>query len=66
MMIRLIKGGRPTGEEIETNCRGCQCHEADIQFGELADGCCRECGCPKTVEAFRRLQSQQKASIGAE
>lgn|GEM_PF-4141571 len=66
MLIKLMKGGRPTGDVVVTSCTGCQCHEMDMQFGELVDGCCRECGCPKTSEAALRLLAKQKASKRAE
>lgn len=47
-------------EQIETKCTGCPCHENNIQFGELIKGCCGECGCPKTLEAFKRIQAEQR------
>lgn len=37
----------------------CMCHVANIQFGELVDGCCAECSCPKTPEAFDRLYKEK-------
>lgn len=43
-------------ERIETTCRGCMCHDLPMQFGELYKGCCSECGCPKTKEAFDRIK----------
>jgi len=42
----------------------CTCHiDSMIQFGELADGCCRECSCPKTFDAFERLYPKEKVSL---
>ena len=41
------------GISIDTPCKGCQCHEMAMQFGELIDGCCRECGCPKNLAGFQ-------------
>lgn len=39
---------------IVTYCTGCPCHwDNAIVMGDSFDnGNCRECGCPKTVEAF--------------
>lgn len=48
------------GKVLETSCTGCQCHEMAMTFG-LTDGCCKECGCPKTAEAFNRLYARRPA-----
>ncbi len=37
---------------LVTSCRGCLCHDLAMQFGELHNGHCAECGCPKTKAAF--------------
>lgn len=42
-------------------CSGCMCHELPIQFGEtLSEGCCRECCCPKTKEAWKEYERKNK------
>lgn len=51
--MRIRREDRP-GMEVKNGCTGCQCHEMRMTFGEK-DGCCVECGCPKTVAAFDRL-----------
>lgn len=52
------------GEQtIEVPCHGCYCHGMPITFGER-DGCCLECGCPKTVAAFRMIiQDKDKQDL---
>jgi hypothetical protein len=39
-----------TGQWVETRCTGCPCHwHSAIVMGDgLDDGCCRECGCPRS------------------
>lgn len=37
---------------IETHCRGCMCHEMAMVFGDMANGCCAECGCPKNLKGW--------------
>lgn len=58
MIIRL------GSEELVTQCLGpnstCMCHVGAIQMGDgLNDGCCQECGCPKTPEAWRRMKAEE-------
>jgi len=63
--VKYNRQNKPIGCEIDCGdkhewfpCNGlnsCLCHQPGIQFGELADGCCSECGCPKTKEAFDRI-----------
>ena len=50
---------------VETSYTGCQCHELAMQFGELIEGCCRECGCPKTVKAFNRFKGRPLPFLGS-
>ena len=52
--MRLRREDRP-GMEIRNRCSRCMCHQLPIQFGDLYEGCCSECGCAKTLEAFDRL-----------
>jgi hypothetical protein len=41
--------------------KACLCHiDPRLQFDELIDGCCAECSCPKTEEAFNRLWEVQE------
>lgn len=53
--------------KIMTPCTGCMCHSIDMQFGELFKGCCSECGCPKTMEAFdvawRNVEEAKKENV---
>ena len=59
-----------TNEFVENkSCNGCYCHDMAMQFGELIDGCCRECGCPKNLTGFekfkqRSLKMKNKQSAG--
>lgn len=54
-------GHRPGENSQETGRTNCMCHVSPvIQFAELSAGCCRECGCPKTREAFERIYSAQQ------
>ena len=48
-------------EVIETKCTGCPCHWNEaIVMGELRDGFCQECGCPKTKASFDRMKNEGK------
>lgn len=51
---------------IITHCDGCPCHwDSHILMGNsLDEGKCRECGCPKTVEAFEKALTP-RCSCGA-
>jgi len=55
MRIRL-------GDEVlETPCRGCMCHEMAMTFsGGAKPGCCAECGCPQTPEAWETMRAEQE------
>lgn len=47
---------------VNDRCKGCTCHEfKSIRVSELRNGSCKICKCPKTLEAFRFLQSKQSA-----
>jgi len=61
------------GSSIETPCTGCPCHwHSAIQMGrELREGCCAECGCPRTIAGYERWQAgiawkQQSAELQRE
>lgn len=49
------------GRVLHTRCTGCMCHDMAMQFGELNQGCCRECGCPKTAQAYELLFTSTRA-----
>ena len=55
-----MKINHPDGRVLVVSCTGCWCHEMPIQFGELYHGCCSECGCPQTQEAYDRLYAEQQ------
>lgn len=53
-----------TREYVVTRCKGCMCHELDMQFGsELYHGCCNECGCPKNEEGFKWYRENHPDSL---
>lgn len=41
------------------NCHGCMCHDMDMVFGDMSDGRCGNCGCPKTKEAWEKMLLEQ-------
>lgn len=49
---------------VVTNCRGCMCHEMDMVFAGGREGCCGECGCPTTLDAFWELYWEQNPIYG--
>lgn len=51
-----------TGEVVENpDCHGCMCHDIAMVFGNLASGCCDECGCPKNLKGFEAFKAQLAA-----
>ena len=46
--MKITRGDK----KITTSCAGCYCHDMAMRFGDLIEGCCSECGCPKTKAAF--------------
>jgi len=56
-----------TGEKVENKtCNGgCPCHwHPGIQMGEeLPNGCCIECGCPKTEKGFEHFKEEMRQGL---
>ena len=43
---------------VETDCKGCMCHSLSMQFDDLIDGCCSQCGCPKNLEGYKHYRKE--------
>lgn len=60
----MIINNPKTGEKVENkSCHGqcpCHWHQAILMGDKLADGCCTECGCPKTEEGFEYFKNQKE------
>jgi hypothetical protein len=67
--MKVNKQNKAIGCEIDCGgktawfpCLGtftCLCHQYGITLGD-PDGCCSNCGCPKTTEEFNRICSNSE------
>ena len=53
-----------TGEVVvNPTCSRCMCHGMAIVFGNMENGCCDECGCPKNMKGFQWFKENRQCPI---